>query len=166
MSLARAFHEPLTVVAPLLHIGFAILALADSATLFNGDAVAGYSFAVLSLTLLFGGTVLQFYRRPDGPLIALTLGLHVPSYILTYAGVYRGFGLLSGGEAVYPETATAVYFSIVTITTLGYGDFSPRPDLQFLAAVQAITGLLVFGVFVGLVVHQLGKSSDLASRQR
>jgi hypothetical protein len=44
------------------------------------------------------------------------------------------------------------YFSVVTWTTLGYGDFQPLPDFRLLAAFQALVGYVFLGVIVGLIM--------------
>ncbi len=42
----------------------------------------------------------------------------------------------------------AFYFSLVTITTLGYGDFAPTGDARLLVVWQLATGLLLLvGIF-------------------
>ncbi|MEM8795843.1 MAG: potassium channel family protein [Pseudomonadota bacterium] len=48
-----------------------------------------------------------------------------------------------------------VYFAIVTLTTLGYGDIAPSEDAQLLAALCAIAGLFVMGLSTAFVVEIL-----------
>jgi hypothetical protein len=36
-----------------------------------------------------------------------------------------------------------VYFSFATYTTVGYGDVTPTGEMQILAQVEALTGLLL-----------------------
>lgn len=58
---------------------------------------------------------------------------------------YRIFGIM-------PEeytTLDTLYFSVVTFSTLGYGDFKPAPSAQGFAAAQAILGNLHLGIIVG-----------------
>jgi len=52
--------------------------------------------------------------------------------------------------------ADAIYFSIVTWTTLGYGDFVPMPAFRLFAAIQAIYGYVSMGVLVGLISGIVG----------
>ena len=52
--------------------------------------------------------------------------------------------------------ADAVYFSVVTWTTLGYGDILPRSDFRLFAAIEAIYGYVSLGVLVGLVSGVVG----------
>ena len=49
----------------------------------------------------------------------------------------------------------ALYYSIITATSTGYGDITPQGFSKALAAIQSISALLVFAIFVTkLVSHQ------------
>jgi hypothetical protein len=47
-----------------------------------------------------------------------------------------------------PDGWDAIYFSIVTFTTLGYGDFRPAPSLRLLAGAEAAIGAALMAVFI------------------
>ena len=50
-----------------------------------------------------------------------------------------------------------MYFSFITLTTLGYGDIVPgTPPAQFLAAFEAVTGQLYLTVLVARLVGLYG----------
>ena len=72
--------------------------------------------------------------------------------IIIFAGIYRGHGLLYSGElqSLLNDGESALYFSVVTWTTLGYGDFSPPADIRLIAAIQALLGYVFLGTSVGL----------------
>lgn len=61
-----------------------------------------------------------------------------------------------------PDFAQAVYFAIVTYTTLGYGDVTLEAGYAVFGSFAAITGLLTFGVstafLVGVVARVLPRS--------
>jgi hypothetical protein len=65
------------------------------------------------------------------------------SAILFYAWIYNWFGVL-------PEKGfrTALYFSIVTFTTLGYGDLAPKPAYRLWAGSEALVGVVLSGLFL------------------
>jgi hypothetical protein len=69
--------------------------------------------------------------------LAMALLHHVEAAL--WAAVYLGLGVLADWD-------TAIYFSIVTMTTVGYGDVILSGDWRLLAAFQAMTGMLVFGL--------------------
>ena len=54
-------------------------------------------------------------------------------------------------EAVQTFT-DALYFSIVTYTTLGYGDITLNEDWRLLASFQAAIGIIIFGWSTAIVV--------------
>jgi voltage-gated potassium channel Kch len=63
-------------------------------------------------------------------------------------------------ESIYP-----IYFSLVTLTTLGYGDIVPTAAAaRMLAAVEAVVGQLYLAVLVarlvGLHIAQARRNSE------
>ena len=50
------------------------------------------------------------------------------------------------GQAGLNNYAEAVYFSIVTLTTLGYGDITLNAQWQLLSGMEAMVGIMVFGL--------------------
>jgi hypothetical protein len=69
--------------------------------------------------------------------------------IVVFAALYKNTGLMFGTEEVKPSALDAIYFSSVTFSTLGYGDFAPHPSLRIVAAIQALLGNLHLGMVVG-----------------
>lgn len=57
-----------------------------------------------------------------------------------------------------PSLATLLYFSFVTMSTLGYGDISPQTDLaRTLAWTQSVTGQFYLAVLVARLVSAMPK---------
>ena len=50
-----------------------------------------------------------------------------------------------------PDLQTAFYFSMVTFTTLGYGDVVLTGNWRTLASIQAANGVIVFGWTTALI---------------
>jgi inward rectifier potassium channel len=73
--------------------------------------------------------------------------------------------LVSGAELVSTDTglgrfATAFFFSVHTLTTVGYGDIYPKGFWpNFLSAVEAMSGLLIFALATGLLFGRFSKPS-------
>ncbi len=54
---------------------------------------------------------------------------------------------------VFQELEAALYFSIVTFTTLGYGDITLNSQWRILASFSAINGLIIFGLNTAFLVE-------------
>lgn len=86
--------------------------------------------------------------------------------ILSLAVLYAIVGIQHGDSInsfAYATTFTesiqvffnSLYFSIVTFTTLGYGDFSPVGISRVIASIQAITGSFFIALFVVVFVRRM-----------
>ena len=58
---------------------------------------------------------------------------------------------------VLPDAQTAFYFSMVTFTSLGYGDIVLTGPMRALSAVQAANGLIIFGWTTALIFYYIQK---------
>lgn len=52
----------------------------------------------------------------------------------------------------FPDFETALYFSGVTFTSLGYGDVVLTAPVRLLAPLQAATGLIMFGITTAVFI--------------
>ncbi|HYV34994.1 MAG TPA: potassium channel family protein [Gemmataceae bacterium] len=80
--------------------------------------------------------------------IARIVGLLLLLHLLeaaTWGGSYWLFGLL-------PDFETALYFSITSYTTVGYGDVVLPPTWRLLGPLEAAVGILMFGWSTGIMV--------------
>ena len=59
-----------------------------------------------------------------------------------------------------PDIGEAIYFALVTYTTLGYGDVTVGDAFRVFAAMASETGLLSFGLSTALLVKLVGKLLD------
>jgi hypothetical protein len=51
-----------------------------------------------------------------------------------------------------------LYFSVVTWTTLGYGDFIPMPDARYIVVVEAIMGYVMMALLISVFVASIAKA--------
>lgn len=62
----------------------------------------------------------------------------------------------SGADSGFTSIPRAMYWAVVTMTTVGYGDIAPRTSLgQFLAALLMISGYAIIAVPTGIVSAEL-----------
>ena len=59
--------------------------------------------------------------------------------------------------AVLPDPQSAFYFSMVTFTTLGYGDLVLTGEWRTLASIQAANGVIMFGWTTALIFYFIQK---------
>ena len=66
--------------------------------------------------------------------------------------------LVEGGQegSTFNSIPTSIYWAIVTITTVGYGDISPTTGLgQFIASLMMIIGYAIIAVPTGIVTSEM-----------
>ena len=77
--------------------------------------------------------------------IVLIMFLVAVVQVLVWALVYVGLDAIQGLEQ-------ALYFSMVTFTTLGYGDVVLTEDWRLLASIQAVNGIILFGWSTAIIL--------------
>ncbi len=75
--------------------------------------------------------------------------------------------LIEGHENGFDSIPRSVYWAIVTLTTVGYGDISPQTALgQGLAAVIMIVGYAIIAVAAGLVLTEFARAQEMQHGRR
>lgn len=66
--------------------------------------------------------------------------------------------LVEGKESGFTSIPISIYWTIVTLTTVGYGDISPQTPLgQFIASLVMILGYGIIAVPTGIVTAEINK---------
>jgi voltage-gated potassium channel len=88
--------------------------------------------------------------------------------VLTIVVILGSLMYIIEGEANgFTSIPRSVYWAIVTLTTVGYGDISPQTNLgQALAAVIMIIGYSIIAVPTGIITAELGLSAAQAKNAR
>ena len=73
--------------------------------------------------------------------------------------------LVEGPEHGFTSIPKSIYWTIVTITTVGYGDITPQTSLgQIISSIAMLLGYSIFAVPTGIVAAHL--SDELRSQRR
>jgi hypothetical protein len=100
--------------------------------------------------------------RRASVLAALILMMSIAAYL--EAAIWACFYWASGA---LPAFADAMYFSLVTFTTLGYGDVVLGDEWRILAAFESANGIIMFGWTTALIVnigHHVFRSRSAEAR--
>jgi hypothetical protein len=84
--------------------------------------------------------------------LAVTVGCGAAYWLINLSS---GAGLVEGGARVGSNLSgllTAIYFSFITATSVGYGDVLPIGATRLLAVGEAVAGLLIFGLLIAKFV--------------
>jgi voltage-gated potassium channel len=117
--------------------------------------------AVLSAALLAASLIVTFgnlMKRGHGDIEALLGGIF--GYLLlsmVWAVLFVWIERWEPGSFVIAEqsdlSSTMIYYSLVTLTTLGYGDVLPRtPIAELVSGLEAVVGVLYVAVMIGSIV--------------
>lgn len=135
-------------------------------TPFPLKVLAFVTIVLVIVYFLYIGTKLVQQVGKIGEVTLNTVMAAITGYILI--GIIGGelvrlVQLLEPGAFNIESTAsgyTYMYFSFVTITTLGYGDIAPQePAGQSLVVLLAIAGQMYLTIVIALIVSQFGTKS-------
>ncbi|MCY4462313.1 MAG: potassium channel family protein [Albidovulum sp.] len=91
------------------------------------------------------------FTRPSAILIVLASGaINISCFALIHLETGLRDATLSSDTDSFRD---GLYFSVVTFTTLGYGDLQPFPEGRLAAAFQAFSGYVYLGLGIGLAVN-------------
>lgn len=72
--------------------------------------------------------------------------------------------LVEGEEHGFTSIPNSIYWAIVTMTTVGYGDLTPQTDLgKVISSFVMVIGYGIIAVPTGIVSHELSKTSKVLS---
>lgn len=75
--------------------------------------------------------------------------------------------MIEGKENGFADIPTSIYWCIVTMTTVGYGDLAPATGVgQFLASLIMIMGYGIIAVPTGIVTSEYGKLNKKVKKEK
>ena len=92
--------------------------------------------------------------------IYLLLGMLWFSAYCAIDTYYPG-SIMQGGSALTNRENQLLYFSLITLSTIGYGDIVPvDPEVRMLAALEGLVGVLYIAITVAILVSAFRHQSD------
>lgn len=120
------------------------------------------SFAIVFIADDKGGFGLASARRT-----IILLILNYLQIAVGFAALYRLTQSIGDHCTVVLEPTTLLYFSVVTITTLGYGDMAPLQETagRWLVCAEALGGLLLLVVIFASIVPEIQSEQEMANNK-
>jgi len=154
--------RPRTLRIVSVTVGVALVAVAVSST--TDGTISDAAPLVLGAALALGAPIAIVHRLRDQPEIDFrTVAGALCIYLLAglfFALLYGSIGAIDDPFFVQKEVATGVdyvYFSFVTLTTVGYGDLTARQDVGRMCSIlEALFGQLYLVSVVALLVSNMG----------
>jgi hypothetical protein len=148
---------PSLAVAVLAVVATLIVAIAGNTTVLTCVSQAATVVLVVTMIVVLARTLLAA-GVIDGPAVRGVLCIYLLLGLLFSA--MHGFAgaLISdylNGVNGHPTQSDTLYFSLITLTTVGYGDITPAANLaRAIAASEALTGQLYLVSVVAAVVSR------------
>ena len=92
--------------------------------------------------------------------VLIYVGVVIFSSILFYGFATFGQDVITKDKMPVKNLGTILYFNFITILTVGYGDLAPVGVGRFLAVLEALTGVGLFGLIIGVVIIKFTNPSD------
>jgi len=122
-----------------------------------GAAVLFFSMQTVFLCArVFASGTVNVYRIYGAIAVYLILGiLWANAYVLIYLIQPAAFEFAPGAQAFEPPISEMVYFSFVTLTTIGYGDIvAVHPMARSLVILEGLVGQLYPAILLARLVTQ------------
>jgi hypothetical protein len=142
--------------------------IALGSALIFATAMAHGAATVVAIFVLL--RVRRMNRTHTGRGLVVSALILVMAFVSVLDAVLWAYAYMEIGAI--PDFESALYYSMVTFTTLGYGDITLGPDWRLLGGLEAANGIIMFGwstaiivAFVQRIVPQ-GPAQHLSERRR
>jgi Ion channel len=143
--------------------------------LYHPDRITAITaLAIMALFFGYVSTVLFIHLGRPGKITSGRLYVSVSLYLLLgifYFAIFNLLDILHPGSFVYAGVSadnrirrySHLYFSLATLTTLGYGDIVPvTPFARILSVLEAVTGVL----YIAITVARLVAAYQITEKER
>ena len=118
-------------------------------------SVVFHVVAIIFLIALMKRSHPRLARLPRTTRIVVTTVLNVLAVIGVHTVEAWSWALLYLYLGEFSNMQDALYYSVVTATTLGYGDITLSPEWRILGTFEAMGGLILFGVSTAFLLEML-----------
>jgi len=74
--------------------------------------------------------------------------------------------VIEGGRNGFTSIPQSIYWAIITVTTVGYGDIVPRTNLgKFISSIAMIVGYAIIAIPTGIVSVEMSKAAGTAQKK-
>ena len=126
-----------------------LLQIAIGSALLILTVIVHSAFTLIAVSAFGGGRLERMNRRWMRTAAVAALVLMMFFATILHASAWAATYMVVGAIQDFEE---ALYFSMVTFTTLGYGDITLAESWRLLAAFEAANGCIMFGWTTALVV--------------
>lgn len=151
------------LAVPTLLVGLASSVLEPSRTLMIVGHLGAFLLQALLILLVIKYSLMDRESGEVGRLVAGVCGYLI--FALLCANLYSmceslapGGFKAGDGRVVGEDSSSLLYFSLVTVTTLGYGDITPATSLtRIISALEAVLGSLYLVIFIASLIPSHSK---------
>lgn len=160
----------------MYYASIVLIAIALSATVIvhEGTKLGDSADAIASLLLVLGGLFIiirRFAAHPvvTGQSVLAALCIYL-LFGLAYASIYGFIGALDPTALFGPTNGAQtdvvrIYYSFITLCTVGYGDFTPYASVtRMIAVTEALVGQVYLVTIVALLVSHVGRQRPSRTR--
>ncbi len=126
--------------------------------------VIAFAFCLLSMIIVLGevlfGKSVDANRVAGSVCVYLLLGLNW-AFVYSFLYVVDPTSFVGLAENPGDDFLSLLYYSFVTLTTLGYGDISPgTPIARALAYLQAVSGVMYVAILVASLIGSFSHGAE------
>jgi hypothetical protein len=113
----------------------------------------GSYLSINSVAWLWDKAIIGRHRPRIGLLMAWLVSMLLLTHLVEvglWSFVYCWWGML-------PDLSTALYYSLTSYTTVGYGDVLLAPSWRMLGPLEAMVGVLMLGWSTAMIVAALNR---------
>ncbi len=114
----------------------------DAAGIKRGESYGVIKRLFLCISLTFSSLIWGHGERPERTFYSMIF------LMLISALLYTQGHLIKDAVIFKPDFLQALYLSVITITTVGYGDITPIGAARFVAMAEVLLGVFIVPVFI------------------